>query len=162
MVILLEQSVVFNCPLLELHVYTAAVDADDASDPAGDGKTFRIPSLCNYETESELLHRLYTSAERQALVSVPLTVINVTEKLVLMYICFGHNFNLSHLVSYVDGKCLLLHIVGDACAQFHGGGESEASGRRGRHVGLQNRLQGVQHIVLGDLIEKHVTTEEIH
>lgn len=36
MVIFFEQSVVFNRPLLELHVYAAAVDADDASD-ATDG-----------------------------------------------------------------------------------------------------------------------------
>lgn len=34
MVVFFEQSIVFNCPLLELHVYTAAVDADDASDTA--------------------------------------------------------------------------------------------------------------------------------
>lgn len=33
-VVFFEQSIVFNCPLLELHVYTAAVDADDASDAA--------------------------------------------------------------------------------------------------------------------------------
>lgn len=34
-VIFFEQSIVFNCPLLELHIYTAAVDADDASDATG-------------------------------------------------------------------------------------------------------------------------------
>ncbi len=34
-VIFFEQSIVFNCPLLELHIYTAAIDADDASDPTG-------------------------------------------------------------------------------------------------------------------------------
>lgn len=36
-VIFFEQSVVFNRPLLELHVYTAAVDADDAPDATGGG-----------------------------------------------------------------------------------------------------------------------------
>lgn len=35
-VIFFEQSVVFNRPLLELHVYAAAIDADDAPD-ATDG-----------------------------------------------------------------------------------------------------------------------------
>lgn len=34
-VIFFEESIVFNCPLLELHIYTAAVDADDAPDPTG-------------------------------------------------------------------------------------------------------------------------------
>lgn len=37
MVVLLEQSVVFYRPLLELHVNAAAVDADDAPDAAGGG-----------------------------------------------------------------------------------------------------------------------------
>lgn len=37
MVILFEQSIVFNCPLLELHVYTAAIDADDTPDPTDGG-----------------------------------------------------------------------------------------------------------------------------
>lgn len=37
MVIFSEQSIVFNCPLLELYIYTAAIDADDASDPTGEG-----------------------------------------------------------------------------------------------------------------------------
>lgn len=36
-VIFFEQSIVFNCPLLELHIYTAAIDADNASDATGRG-----------------------------------------------------------------------------------------------------------------------------
>lgn len=36
-VIFLEQSIIFNCPLLELHIYTAAIDADDAPDATGRG-----------------------------------------------------------------------------------------------------------------------------
>lgn len=51
-------------------------------------------------------------------------------------------------------KWFLLHVISDACAQFHGGGEGKASSRRGRHVGLQNRFQGVQDIVLADLSER--------
>lgn len=38
MVVFFEQSIVFNCPLLELHIYTAAVDADDASDATARGE----------------------------------------------------------------------------------------------------------------------------
>lgn len=37
-VIFFEQSVVFNRPLLELHVYAAAVDADDAPDATDESK----------------------------------------------------------------------------------------------------------------------------
>lgn len=53
-------------------------------------------------------------------------------------------------------KEFLLHVVCDTCAQLHGGGESKASGCRGRHVRLQNCFQGVQDIVLWHLINKHV------
>lgn len=42
MVIFFEESVVFNCPLLELHVYTAAVDADDASDSTVGSRVMKI------------------------------------------------------------------------------------------------------------------------
>lgn len=38
MVIFFEQSIVFNRPLLELHVYAAAVDADDAPDATDEKK----------------------------------------------------------------------------------------------------------------------------
>lgn len=37
-VIFFEECVVFNRPLLELHIYAAAVDADDASDPTVRGE----------------------------------------------------------------------------------------------------------------------------
>lgn len=37
-VIFSEESIVLHCPLLELHIYAAAVDADDASDAAA-GRT---------------------------------------------------------------------------------------------------------------------------
>jgi len=50
--------------------------------------------------------------------------------------------------------CFLLHVVSDARAQLHGGGESEASGRRRRHVRMQDRFQGVQGVVLGYLVER--------
>lgn len=56
-------------------------------------------------------------------------------------------------------ECALLHIINDACAQFHGGCESEASGRRGRHVGLQNGFQGVQDVIFGDLIKRYRNTK---
>lgn len=36
-VVFFEESVVFYRPLLELHVYAAAVDADDAPDATGRG-----------------------------------------------------------------------------------------------------------------------------
>lgn len=57
-------------------------------------------------------------------------------------------------------KRFLLHVVRDARAQFHGGGESEGSGCRGRHVGLQDRLQGVQDVVLADLVKRRVKSEQ--
>lgn len=40
-VVFLEQSIIFNCPLLELHIYTAAIDADDAPDATGRGQRWR-------------------------------------------------------------------------------------------------------------------------
>lgn len=56
-------------------------------------------------------------------------------------------------------EAFLLHVIGDARAQFHGGRECEASGRRGRHVGLQNRFQRVQDIILAHLTESRVNTQ---
>lgn len=56
-------------------------------------------------------------------------------------------------------EALLLHVIGDARAQFHGGRECEASGRRGRHVGLQNRFQSVQDVILAHLTESRVNSE---
>lgn len=54
-VVFFEESIVLHCPLLELHVYTAAIDADDAPDPTGRGrgmetdKQFREILLLNLE-----------------------------------------------------------------------------------------------------------------
>lgn len=49
-----------------------------------------------------------------------------------------------------------LDVVDDARAQLHCGGEGKASGRRWRHVRLQDGLQGIQDIVLTDLAERKV------
>lgn len=54
-----------------------------------------------------------------------------------------------------------LHVIGDARAQFHGGGQSEASGCRRRHVGLQNCFQSVQDVVLADLTSSTITGGEL-
>ena len=71
----------------------------------------------------------------------------------VLLLCFNHL-----LFAVSEKTCFLLHIISDAGAQFHRGSQSKASGCRGRHVGLQNRFQGVQDVVLGDLIERCVNT----
>lgn len=118
MVVFFEQSVVLHCPLLELHIYAAAVDADDAPDA----------------TEEE--RRRITRLQPAALSSLRLGQRRLSAK-----------------------EAFLLHVIGDARAQFHGGRECEASGRRGRHVGLQNRFQRVQDIILAHLTESRVNTQ---
>lgn len=62
MVIFFEQSVVFNCPLLELHIYTAAVDADDASDATGRGGEVKRKSS-NEGTIEKRLQLLYITSK---------------------------------------------------------------------------------------------------
>lgn len=114
MVVFLEESVVFHCPLLELHIYTAAVDANDAPDATEEGERWRITPL-------------HPGA---------LSLLRVSQK-----------------------EAFLLHVIGDARAQFHGGRECKPSGRRGRHVGLQNRFQRVQDIILAHLTKSRVNTE---
>lgn len=127
-VIFFEQSIVFNCPLLELHVYTAAVDADNASDAAAKWKDTEKERAVR-GTFVQLWHytRLWTNKQTNKAQSN---------------------------VSILGRKSSSLHVVSDARAQFHGGSESETSGCRRRHVRLQDRLQGVQGIVLADLTKE--------
>lgn len=54
---------------------------------------------------------------------------------------------------------LSLHVVDDACAQLHGSSEGKASGRRRRHVRLQDGFQSIQDIVLTDLAERRVCSK---
>lgn len=64
MVVFFEQRVVFNCPLLELHVYTAAVDADDAPDATGRGGEMRRRiTACAFQLSLQRVSRRRLSAE---------------------------------------------------------------------------------------------------
>lgn len=58
MVIFFEESIVFNCPLLELHIYAAAVDADDAPDATAGGRVMerRRSSLGDSQEHDHCLH----------------------------------------------------------------------------------------------------------
>lgn len=128
-VIFFEQSIVFNCPLLELHVYTAAIDADDASDAAARWKD-KEKERAVRGTFVQLWHgtRLQTNKQTKKAQSS---------------------------VGILGRKISSLHVVSDARAQFHGGSESETSGCRRWHVRLQDRLQGVEDIVLTDLTKEN-------